>query len=154
MADSPVYARQAPAGAAKDSTRKAAPQRSSAITIASSLYLFQGVGTLVSFVPIVAYVMQNRAFPVVFGIPLMGSVYSERLGVDFMLRAGFLFQIVNALEVLAGYWLWKSDKRGARLGFILLPLGLPFWLLFELPIPLIIGPLRAIALAIGWKRLR
>jgi hypothetical protein len=128
MTVSPIHAPQAPAGAEVDSTRKTAPRRSSAITIASSLYLFQGLGTLISFVPIIAFVMQKRAFPVVFGIPLMGSVYSERLGVDFMIRAGFLFQIVNGLEVLAGYWLLKSDKRGGRLGFILLPLGLPFWL--------------------------
>lgn len=149
-----IHAPQAPARAARAPNRKDTSQRSSAITIASGLYLFQGLGSLVSFVPIMAYVMQNRTFPVVFGIPLMGSVYSERFGVDFMIRAGLLFQIVNALEVLAGYWLWKSEKRGGRLGLILLPLGLPFWLLFELPIPLIIGPLRAIALAIGWKTLR
>jgi hypothetical protein len=154
MADSPTFAPQLPAGAANDRKRNTAPQRSSTITAASILYIVQGLGTLISFVPIIAFAAQNRTFPVLFGIPLMGSTFSERLGVDFMVRAGIVFQIVNALEIVAAYWLWKSDKRGGRLGLVLLPIGLPFWVLFELPIPLIIGPLRAIALVAGWKNLR
>ena len=76
------------------------------------------------------------------------------IGMDFMIRASLLFQFVNALEVLAGFWLWKSDRKGGRLGLMLLPVGLPFWILFQLPAPLVVGPLRAIALAIGWKTLR
>ncbi len=154
MANSPIYAPSAPVGAATDTKKGVAPERSAAIRAASILYIIQGLGTLVSFVPIIVYTAQNRTFPVLMGIPLMGSTFSERLGVDFMVRAGIVFQIVNALEVLAAYWLWKSDKRGGKLGLVLLPVGLPFWVLFELPIPLIIGPLRAIALVVGWKNLR
>lgn len=154
MANSPIYARQARAGTANSTRMRVAPQRSSAIAVASILYIVQGVGTLVSYVPIIAFTAEHRTFPVLFGIPLMGSTFSERLGVDFMVRAGLLFQIVNALEVLAAYRLWSSDKKGGWLGLVLLPIGLPFWILFELPVLLIIGPLRAIALAIGWKTLR
>ncbi len=137
-----------------DTKRMAAPHRSPAITAASIFFLVFGLGILVVNVPVIAYMMSNRSFPVVFGIPLLGSSFTERLGMDFMIRASLLFQIVNALEVLAGIWLWKSDKKGGRLGLILLPVGLPFWILFQLPLPLIVGPLRVIALAIGWKTLR
>ena len=137
------------------STRNtAAPPRSPAIMAASLLFLVFGLGFLLANVPIIAHMISRRSFPVVFGIPLMGSSYTERLGMDFMIAASVIFQVVSALDVLAGYWLWKSDKRGVRLGLALLPIGLPFWILFQLPIFLVLGPLRAIALAIGWKSLR
>jgi hypothetical protein len=131
-----------------------APHRSPVITAASIFFLVFGLGFLVVNVPVIAHMMSKRSFPVVFGIPLLGSSYTERLGMDFMIRASLLFQIVNALEVLAGFWLWKSDKKGGKLGLMLLPVGLAFWILFQLPLPLVVGPLRAIALAIGWKTLR
>lgn len=131
-----------------------APHRSPTITAASIFFLVFGLGILVVNVPVIAFMMSKRSFPVVFGIPLMGSSFTERLGMDFMIRASLLFQIVNALEVLAGFWLWKSDKKGGRLGLMLLPVGLAFWILFQLPLPLVVGPLRAMALAIGWKTLR
>ena len=137
-----------------DIMRVSAPQRSSAITTASILFLVFGLGILVVNVFVIAFMIQNRTFPIVFGIPLMGSSFTERLGMDFMIVASLLFQVACALEILAGYWLWKSDKRGGRLGLMLLPVGLLFWVLFQLPLPLIVGPLRVIALAVGWKTLR
>ena len=137
-----------------DTKSIATPQRSPAITIASILYLVFGLGTLVVNVPVIAFMMRNRTFPVVLGIPLLGSSFAERLGMDFMIRASIVFQIVNALDALAGYWLWKSEKRGGRLGLIMVAVGLPFWILFELPLFLIAGPVRVIALAAGWKSLR
>lgn len=131
-----------------------APPRSPAITAASLLYLIFGSGFLLANIPIIGHMISRRSFPVVFGIPLMGSSYTERLGMDFMIAASIVFQVVSALDVLAGYWLRRTDKRGLKLGVALLPIGLPFWILFELPIFLVLGPLRAIALAIGWKSVR
>jgi hypothetical protein len=139
---------------ATDTRAMAAPKRSPAITVASILYLVSGLGTLLVNVPIITYMMQNRTFPVVLGIPLLGSRFAEKLGMDSMIAASLLFQIVNALDVLAGYWLWKSEKKGGRLGLIMVAVGLPFWILFELPLFLLAGPLRLIALAAGWKSLR
>ena len=130
------------------------PQRGPAITAASIFFLVFGLGSLVANVPVIAHMISNRSFPVVFGIPLLGSSFTERLGMDFMIRASLVFQVMNALEVLAGFWLWKSDKKGGRLGLMLLPVGFAFWILFQLPLPLVVGPLRAIAVAIGWKSLR
>lgn len=132
----------------------ATPQRSPAITATSILFLVFGLGILMANIPIIAYMISKRSFPVVFDIPLMGSSYAENLGMDFMITASLVFQVVSALDVLAGYWLWKSDRKGGWLGFILLPIGLPFWVLFQLPIFLVLGPLRAITLAIVWKSLR
>ena len=131
-----------------------APRRSPAVTTASLLYLVVGLGTVASEIPAIAYMAQNRTFPVVFGIPLMGSWFTERLGIDFTIKAAGLFTVVSALEVLAGYWLWKSDKRGGRLGLALLPFTVFFWILFEIPAGVILGPARLAALAAGWKSLR
>jgi hypothetical protein len=131
-----------------------APRRSPAVTTASLLYLVIGLGTAASEVPSIAYMAQNRAFPVVFGIPLMGSWFAERLGFDFTIRAAGVFTVVSALEVLAGYWLWKSDKRGGKLALALLPFTVFFWILFEIPAGIILGPARLAALAAAWKSLR
>src|SRR4051812_1077049 len=109
-------------------TRLTAPRRNLAIKAAAILYLVFGLGTLVSYVPIIFYMVQKRAFPVVLGIPLLGSTFADRLGLDFMIIASLIFEIVNTLEVLAGYWLWKSDKRGGRLAVTLLPVGVLFWI--------------------------
>ena len=98
--------------------------------------------------------VQNRTFPVVFGIPLMGSWFSERLGIDFTIRAATVFTIVSALEVLAGYWLWKSDKRAGKLGLVPMSFAAFFWMLFEIPAGIILGPARLAALAVGWRSLR
>ena len=137
-----------------DTKTMAVPQRSPAITVASILCLVFGLGTLIANVPVIAFMMQNRTFPVVLGIPLMGSSFAETLGMDFMIRASIIFQIVNALDGLAGYWLWRSEKRGGRLGLIMVAVGQPFWILFALPLFLLVGPIRVLALAAGWKGLR
>jgi hypothetical protein len=135
-------------------TAPAASRRSPAITTASLLYLIVGLGTAASEIPAIAYMVQSRTLPVVFGIPLMGSTFSERLGIDFTIRAAVVFTVVSALEALAGYWLWKSDRRGGRLGLVLLPVAVFFWILFEIPAGIIVGPARLVALALGWKTLR
>jgi hypothetical protein len=154
MPDISLYNSGGPMMSATHTNLAAAPQRNPAITTASILYLVSGLGTLVVNMPVIAFMTENRTFPVVLGIPLMGSSFAERLGMDFMIRASIVFQIVNALDALVGYWLWKSEKRGGRLGIIMVAVGLPFWILFELPFFLLAGPIRLIALAAGWKSLR
>jgi hypothetical protein len=132
----------------------AAPRRSRAITTASLFYVIAGLGTTASEIPAIVYMIQERRFPVVFGIPLMGNSYAERLGIDFTIRTALLFVVVSVLDALAGYRLWKSDRRGGVLGLILLPFALAFWILFEIPAGFVLGPVRVIALALGWKSLR
>lgn len=136
---------------ATDAKTEFVRKRSPAVLAASILYFAFGLGTLLSEIPAIAYMIQNRAFPVVFGIPLMGNSFSERLGIDFTIRAASAFAVVNALEILAGYLLWKSDKRGRRLGLILLPVALPFWIMFEIPAFVVIGPARLLTLVV-WDR--
>lgn len=75
--------------------------RSPAITAAAILYMFFGAAIFLSNIPIIAHIISKRAFPVVFGIPLLGNPYVDNLGWDFIIRASLVFEVVLALDVLA-----------------------------------------------------
>ena len=102
---------------------------------------------------IASFALRNGVLPVVFGIEMLSGPFSERLGLDRLLATTALWGIVNTLEMLAGYCLWKSRKHGGMLGLVLFPAGLIFWMGYALPIMIVIGPLRVLLLARGWKTL-
>jgi hypothetical protein len=129
-------------------------RRTGAITLAAILYCWFGLAFLISSLLIVIYALRNGTLPVVFGIKMLAGPFSERLGLDAARAATVPWGVVNALEVLAGYWLWKSRKRGGVLALVLFPAGLIFWIGYALPIMVVIGPLRVLLLAWGWKTLR
>lgn len=103
---------------------------------------------------IALYALRNSELPVVFGIVMLAGPFSERLGVNAAIAATVLWGVVNVLEMVTGYWLWKGRKQGGTLGLLLLPMGTIFWIGYALPIMLIIGPLRVFLIARGWETLR
>jgi hypothetical protein len=129
-------------------------RRGTTITLAAILYCWFGLSFLVSSLLIVISTLRNGSLPVLFGIEMLAGPFSERFGRNAVLAATVPWGVVNALEVLAGYWLWKSRKQGGVLGLLLFPVGLIFWLGYALPIMVVIGPLRVLLLARGWKTLR
>ncbi len=129
-------------------------ERPAAITAASILYILNGLAFLISSPLVVIYILRKRELPVVFGIEALSGPISDRLGLDAVIAASVPWAIVNGLELVTGYWLWKSRKKGGKLGLILFPAGLIFWIGYLLPGPLVIGPLRVLLLARGWKTLR
>jgi ABC-type antimicrobial peptide transport system permease subunit len=138
----------------KHAATTASQRRSGAITLAAILYCWFGLAFLISSLLIVTSALRNGELPVMFGIEMLAGPFSERLGLGAALAATVLWGIVNVLEVLAGYWLWKSRKHGGKLGLLLFPAGLIFWIGYALPIMVVIGPLRVLLLARGWKTLR
>lgn len=80
------------------------------------------------------------------GFPTYGGGPFEDAGIRS--SAGLLaaFVVVCALEVLAGRWLWKRQRRGVTLAFGLLPFELVFWIGFALPVGLLLGAARTAAL--------
>jgi hypothetical protein len=138
----------------KQATIPASRQRSSATTLAAILYCWFGLTFLASIVLIAVYTLRNGRLPVVFGIDMMAGPFSERFGVYGAIKAALPWAVVNVLEMLAGYWIWKSRKRGGVLALVLLPLGAIFWIGYALPVMVLIGPLRVLLVAKGWKTLR
>ncbi len=132
----------------------ASHQRSAAMTLAAILFCWFGLAFLVSSLLITIFALRNGSLPVVFGIKMLAGPFSQRLGVHAALAATVPWGVVNALEMLAGYWLWKSRKWGGVLGLVLFPTGMIFWIGYALPIMVVIGPLRVLLLAWGWKTLR
>ena len=141
-------------GSAPDSVKDNEATRSGEITAASILFYFTGIAFFIGTVPITLYIIQNRELPTMMGVKALGGGFIETLGTDAIVWSAILFEVVNAAEVVAGYWLWKSRKKGGQLGIALFPFGLFFWLGFALPIPLVIGLLRLVLIAVGWKKLR
>ena len=135
-------------------TTTASQKRGSAITLAAILYCWFGFAFLISSLLIVIYARRNGELPVLFQIEMLSGPFSERLGLDAALAATVPWNVVNVLEMVAGYLLWKSRKHGGRLGLVLFPAGLIFWIGYALPIMVVIGPFRVLLLAWGWKTLR
>jgi hypothetical protein len=138
----------------KQATIPASRQRSGATTLAAILYCWFGLAFLVSSMLIAVYTLRNGRLPVVFGIDMMAGPFSERFGVYGAIMAALPWGVVNVLEMLAGYWLWRSRKPGGMLALVLLPLGAIFWIGYALPVMVVIGPLRVLLLVWGWKTLR
>lgn len=129
-------------------------KRSGAITTAAILYCWFGLAFLISSLLSAIYVLRNGSLPVVFGIKMLAGPFSQRLGLESAIVATVPWGVVNALEVLAGYWLWRSRKRGGVLALALFPAGMIFWIGYALPIMVVVGPLRVLLIAKGWKSLR
>jgi hypothetical protein len=138
----------------KQAATTARHKLSSTLTLAAILYCWFGLAFLVSSLLIVIYALQNGALPKVLGIRMLAGPFSERLGLGATIAATIPWGVVNILEMLSGYWLWKSRRRGGVLGLVLFPAGLVFWIGYALPIMAVIGPLRLLLIAWVWKTLR
>src|SRR5215211_5154373 len=122
-------------------------QRGGAVTLAAILFCWFGLAFLVSSLLIVISALRNGELPVVFGIEMLAGPFSQRLGLKAALAATVPWGVVNVLEVLAGYRLWKSHKQGRKLALLLFPAGMIFWIGYALPIMAVIAPLRVLLLA-------
>jgi hypothetical protein len=128
-----------------------------AITAASILCFIHSVGWPISLVSPIVYMIRNRAFQMrTFGGSQIRGLAGPfaALGIDAVILLALLFIAINLTFILAGYWLWKSHRKGGILAISLLVLSTVFWWGFSLPIPPIVGLLLAGLLAIGWKNLR
>jgi uncharacterized membrane protein YidH (DUF202 family) len=131
--------------------------RSGPITIASILFLFFGLGSSVADPILLAYVAYYRTAPI---LPLIGEVLDDTTpigmfgGLNAVLVFGAVLIAVSILEVLTGIWLWRSLKRGGKLGLALQALNIFFAVGFGIPALFVLSPLWLILLASGWRTLR
>ncbi len=131
------------------------------IRVASVLSYITGIGTLLSIGPGLAYNLYTGSstgallgMPPSFGDFLGSSPIGIAWGFVGVLVFGLVFLSAAVLSTVAGYWLWKSLKKGgkvgavAALGIIVCAIG------FVLPAWLVIVPITLVLLALGWKTLR
>ena len=135
---------------------KIAVKRSAPISIASFLFLFFGLGFAVAVPFNLAYIIHNGSgpiYPVIGGVMDSGTLIWVLWGLNGVIALGLVQVAVAVLEVVAGFWLWRSLKKGGKLGIVLLPFDLFFAVGFGIPILYVLAPLRAFLLASGWRRL-
>jgi hypothetical protein len=132
-------------------------KQSQPIYVASFLFLFFGLGMAIADPILLAYIAYYRAAPV---LPLIGNVLDDNTpigmfgGLNAVLVLGIVLVAVSVLEVLSGYWLRRSLKRGGKLGVALQPLNLFFAVGFGIPILYVLSPLWLVLIISGWRTLR
>ena len=108
--------------------------------------IFLGLGFGIPCLFAIRHLSETGQVWTFMGFPTYGGGPFEDAGIRS--SAGLLaaFVVVCALEVLAGRWLWKRQRRGVTLAFGLLPFELVFWIGFALPVGLLLGAARTAAL--------
>jgi len=105
-------------------------------------------------IPNAAYVVQNGSLPSFLGIFRMyGGPWSVPFeeGTFLLLLTGFL--IVTLAAAWAAWLMWHGSRSGGVLTLALLPVEAVFWLGFALPLPWLLGLIRAGLVIAGWKSL-
>jgi hypothetical protein len=133
------------------------PKRSIAVTIASFLFLFFGIGSTLADPVLLAYVAYYRTALV---LPLIGSVLDGSTpigmagGLNAVIVLGFILVAVSVLEVVAGLWLRHSLRKGGKLGIIIQPFNVFFAYGFGIPALYELVPAWLILISLGWQSLR
>jgi hypothetical protein len=142
--DGPPSAR--PAAAHRPGTRSA---RSAAVVTWAYVAAFGAPA-----IPNAAYVVQNGSLPSFLGIfEMYGGPWSTPFeeGPFLLLLTGFL--IVTLAAAWAAWLVWQGSRAGGVLSLALLPVEAVFWLGFGLPLPWLLGLIRAGLVIAGWKSL-
>ncbi len=131
-----------------------------AIRAASWLSYLIGFGTLLSIGPSLTYnLYTGSSFGSLYGAPpsfgdfLGSNPIGLLLGFAGAVVFGIAFLVAAGVEVLAGYWLGKSLKKGGKLGAILCLCIAGFGIGFVLPGWVLFPSVIMFLLAMGWKTL-
>ena len=88
-----------------------------------------------------------------FGFRSLSGPFEE-LGQDAFITLGWALVIVCALDVLAGVWIWRGNRRGGQLALATTPFVFILGLGFALPFLLLMVPVRAGLVIASWRGLR
>jgi hypothetical protein len=89
-----------------------------------------------------------------WGFRAMAGGPFERLGSEQFVALLWALVAVCAVDALAGIWLWRGERRGARLAVATTPAALTLGVGFALPFLLAGIPLRTVLLLAGRRSLR
>lgn len=131
---------------------------SRSIGIASWLYLGNGLGWGLYSIPFAIYLHRLGHLPII-DLPIVGPIhgmggpFSRGFGVEGVVWFLVAMGLVMWMEVLAGRWLRQHREAGGWLAIFLLPVSMFFWIGFELPLWIALGPIRIALVLLGWKTL-
>src|SRR6476619_1509070 len=133
-----------------DSTAASPPTRVATATRAAGVvYVATGIGFGVGSAISLVYLARNGELPMTpFGFRSLSGPF-EALGTMWLSVVGWAFVGVCAVETLAGWKLWKGQRRGILLGIWTTPLAIVFGLGFDLPFYLASIPIRLVLVALG-----
>jgi len=138
-----------------DSTAASPPTRvATAMRAAGMIYVATGIGFGVGTAISLVYLARDGELPMTpFGFRSLSGPL-EGLGTVWLSVFGWGFVGVCAVETLAGWRLWKGQRRGATLGIGTTPLAVMYGLGFALPFYLASIPIRLVLLAVGRRSSR
>ena len=122
--------------------------------IAAVLTGVYAAGFGISTIPVALYLAQRGTLPTFFGLfEMYGGPWSSRFSYRTFVWLLIAFLIVAVAVAWAAWLVWKGSRIGGILALVLLPVEAVFWIGFALPIPWILGALRAILLVLAWRSL-
>jgi len=97
--------------------------------------------------------INGKGIAYVMGFPTYGQGPFEKIGVHTTIPLMLGFLLTCVLECIAGWMLWQSDKGGAMLSIIIIPIEIFFYIGFALPFGPAMLLLRIVFLVLGWGAL-
>src|SRR5688500_1518410 len=117
---------------------------SRALRSAALLHVFLGLGFGLGAPPVLVYFAHHGELPMSpFGWRYMAGPF-ERLGPEPFMALGWTLVTVSMLDLLAGIWLWRGQRRGLRLAFATDAAAFALGTGIALPVLLLGVPLRLV----------
>jgi len=139
--------------------RVAKPERATVITVASILFFVFGALGIASSILLISLGTLLSSLPGTH--PLWSMVRGWlSLSASILIIIGLVSLLTSVLDIVAGYWLWRSLKVGGVLGIISCALGIflsmPFVALdvVSTSIGIIINIALIVLIAVGWNTLK
>ena len=124
------------------------------IRIAAALTVLFALGFALPVPWVIGRLRRTGALPTFFDLfPMYGGPAFARMSHPTFSLLLASFSGVLALDVVAGWLLWKGDRAGAVLTLALVPVEAAYWAAFALPIPPVIAVVRIALIAVGWRAL-
>ena len=124
------------------------------IPIAAALTALFALGFALPIPWVIERLRRTGALPTFFDLfPMYGGPAFARMSHPTFSLLLASFAGVLALDVVAGWLLWKGDRAGAVLTLALVPVEAAYWAAFALPIPPVIAVVRIALIAVGWRAL-
>jgi hypothetical protein len=122
--------------------------------VAAVLTWVYAAGFGISTIPVAIYLAQRGTLPTFFGLfEMYGGPWSSRFNHRTFVWLLIAFLIIAVAVAWVAWLVWKGSRIGGILALVLLPVEAVFWIGFALPIPWVLGAVRAVLLVLAWRSL-